>query len=62
MGQFCEVSVVGIEDCMAMGSYTCRTICAQPSRTIPGDATTVVQAATAEQGAAADISAYYPTA
>ena len=62
VGQYCEVSVVGIEDCMAMGSYTCRTICAQPSRTIPGDATTVVQAATAEQGAAADISAYYPTA
>ena len=57
VGQYSEVSVVGIEDCMGMGSYACRTICAQPVRDIPGESTNVVEVPTAEMMAAADITA-----
>ena len=55
VGQYSEVSVVGLQDCMAMGAITCRTICGQPSREIPGEAATVVEAPTAGQIAAATI-------
>lgn len=55
VGQYSEISVVGIEDCMGMGIVACRTICGQPSREIPGAAATVVEAPTADQIAAATI-------
>lgn len=58
VGQFTEVTVLGLRDCMAVGSYTCRTICAAETRTIPGKAATVIEAPTEEQKAAADITAY----
>lgn len=58
VGQFCEVSPVGLRDNMAVGSYTCRNICQSASRVIPGAAATVIGAPTAEQMAAADISAF----
>lgn len=55
VGQYSEISVVGIEDCMGMGSYACRTICGQPARSIPGEVKTVVPAPGADQVAAAAI-------
>ena len=55
VGQYSEISVVGIEDCMGMGASACRSICAQPAREIPGEAATVVEAPTADQIAAATI-------
>lgn len=58
VGQFCEVSPVGLRDNMAVGSYTCRNICQNASRVIAGDAVTVIPVPTAVQMAAADISAY----
>ncbi len=58
VGQFCEVSPVGLRDNMAVGSYTCRTICGQPSRQIPGKAASVISAPTSAQRAAADITAF----
>lgn len=58
VGQFCEVSPVGLRDNMAVGSYTCRSICAAVKRSIPGDAAHVIAAPTAEQMAAADITGY----
>lgn len=62
VGQFTEVTVLGLQDCMGMGSYTCRTVCAQASREIPGEATIVIEAPTEEMSAKADVSAFYPTA
>lgn len=58
VGQFCEVSPVGLRDNMAVGSYTCRNICQNASRVIPGEAAAVIPAPTAAQMAAADISAF----
>lgn len=55
VGQYSEISVVGIEDCMGMGAVACRTICGQPSREIPGEAATVIEPPTADQIAAATI-------
>ena len=55
VGQYSEISVVGIEDCMGMGIVACRTICGQPSREIPGEATTVIEPPSADQIAAATI-------
>lgn len=56
VGQFCEVSPVGLRDNMAVGSYTCRNICAAATRSIPGVAAHVIGVPTAAQMAAADIS------
>lgn len=61
VGQFTEVTVMGLRDCMAAGSYTCRTICAKESRTIPGEAAVVIAPSTAEEQALADITGYTPT-
>lgn len=55
VGQYSEISVVGLQDCMAMGAITCRTICGQPLREIPGEAATVFAAPSAEQVQAATI-------
>ena len=62
VGQYSEVSVVGIEDCMGMGSYTCRTIISKPVRDIPGTVLVEVEAPAVDASAEADISAYYATA
>lgn len=58
VGQFCEVSPVGLRDNMAVGSYTCRNICAAPTRSIPGVAACVIGVPTDEQMAAASIVGY----
>ena len=52
VGQYSEISVVGIEDCFGMGAIACRTICGQPAREIPGEAATVIAPPTADQMAA----------
>ena len=62
VGQYSEVSVVGIEDCMGMGSYTCRTIISKPVRDISGTVLVEVEVPAADASAEADISAYYATA
>ena len=43
---------------MAAGSYTCRTICAAPTRSIPGEAAVVMEVSAPEQREAADIMKY----
>ncbi len=58
VGQFTEVTVMGVRDCMAAGSYACRTICGAPTRTIPGESAVVMEVSTPEQREAADITKY----
>lgn len=55
VGQFSEVMPNGVLDCMAMGSYSCRYLCNQPPRSIPGEVGIVVETPSAEMAAEATL-------